>query len=175
MLHHPISARLNFAAFRRVLTASLTPALSAALLLAPPAEAQILDSQELSLQAVKAVASAAAAEARANNWNVVIAIVDAGGHLLYLERMDGVQTGSVQVATDKAKSAAAFRRPTLAFHEGVASGNLILLGLSGAVPVEGGVPLMSPEGHLLGAIGVSGVTAQQDGIIAGAGSRVLER
>ncbi|TVR50548.1 MAG: heme-binding protein [Gemmatimonadales bacterium] len=137
------------------------------------ASAQLADSRALTLDGVKEIVAAAAAEARANNWGVVIAVVDAGGHLLYLERMDGVQTGSVEVATEKARTAVAFRRPTLAFQEGIAAGNTAMLGIRQALPLEGGVPLMV-DGHLVGGIGVSGVTSQQDGVIAAAGVRALE-
>jgi uncharacterized protein GlcG (DUF336 family) len=128
----------------------------------------------LTLAAAKRIAAAAASEAHRNQWNMVIAIVDDGGHLLYLERMDGAQTGSVEVAIAKARSAALFRRPTKVFEEAVSGGRHVLLGLPGAVPVEGGVPLLS-QGHALGAIGVSGGTAAQDGQVAQAGAAELAR
>ena len=128
----------------------------------------------LSEAAVLAVVEGARAEAVRNNWNVVIAVVDASGTLLHLSRMDGVQSGSVTVAQDKARSAALFRRPTRLFGEMVAQGNVGLLALSGAVPVEGGEPL-TVDGVVVGAIGVSGVTSAQDGIIARAGGDALGR
>jgi len=99
---------------------------------------------------------------------VCIAIVDDGGHLIYFLRMDGTQTGSVLVSQRKAQTAIGFKRPSKVFEEGVAGGRNVLLGLPGAVPLEGGLPL-SVDGQMVGAIGVSGVTAQQDGMIAQAG------
>jgi glc operon protein GlcG len=120
-------------------------------------------------QAKRALA-AAQAEATKNKWNVAIAIVDSGGHLVAFERMDTTQTGSIEVALQKAKTAAAFRRATKVFQDGVAKGgeNLRTLRLPGAIPIEGGLLLVS-EGKIVGAIGVSGVTSAQDGQIAAAG------
>jgi uncharacterized protein GlcG (DUF336 family) len=126
----------------------------------------------LTLEVARKVAQAAQQHARANGWNVCIAIVDDGGHLVFFERMDGVQTGSVLVSQRKAQTAIGFKRPTKAFEEQVAGGRHALLGLPGAVPLEGGVPLVV-EGQMIGAIGVSGVTAQQDGQIAQAGADAL--
>lgn len=126
----------------------------------------------LTLEVARKVAQAAEQHARANGWNVCIAIVDDGGHLVYFQRMDGVQTGSVIVSQRKAQTAISFKRPTKAFEEQVAGGRHALLGLPGAVPLEGGVPLVV-EGQMIGAIGVSGVTAQQDGQIAQAGAEAL--
>ena len=88
---------------------------------------------------------------------------------MYLERMDRTQLGSVQVAQEKARSAYLFRRPTKKFEEIVTGGRLVMLNLPGALPVEGGLPLMV-DGELIGAIGVSGVQSAQDGIIAEAGA-----
>ena len=118
-------------------------------------------------QAKKALA-AAEAEARKNSWNVVIAIVDPGGHLVAMQRMDNVQFGSVEVARQKAFSAAAFRRPTKAFEDGLAGGGagLRILRVEGASPLEGGMPIVV-EGKV---IGVSGVTSQQDAQIGKAGA-----
>lgn len=126
----------------------------------------------LTLEVARKVALAAEQHARSNGWNVCIAIVDDGGHLIYFQRMDGVQTGSVLVSQRKAQTAAAFKRPTKAFEEQVAGGRNALLGLPGAVPLEGGLPLVV-DGQVIGAIGVSGVTAQQDGQIAQAGVEAL--
>ena len=122
----------------------------------------------LTLSAAKDVAAAAEAHAKKNGWNVVIAILDDGGKLLYLERMDGAQTGSIEVAIKKAESAVAYRRPTKVFGNAVSNGATALLALPGALPFEGGIPLKAGD-DLVGAIGVSGVTAQQDGMIAQAG------
>src|SRR5213596_3156225 len=118
----------------------------------------------------KKIAAAAIAEARKNNWTMAIAIVDTAGNLVYFEKMDGTQTASVAVAIDKARSAALFKRPTKAFQDTLAAGGegLRVLGLQGAVPVEGGVPLVM-DGKFVGAIGVSGGTSPQDSQCAKAG------
>jgi glc operon protein GlcG len=126
----------------------------------------------LTLEAAKQIAAAAQVEARKNNWNMVIAIVDDGGHLMYLERMDGTQFGSSVIAQEKAASAIRFKRPTKALEEAVAGGRLVVMKLPGAVPVEGGVPIVV-GGEFLGAIGVSGGTSPQDGQVAAAGLAVL--
>jgi glc operon protein GlcG len=118
-------------------------------------------------QAQKAMAGAEA-EAEKNKWPVVIAIVDTGGHLVALQRLDNTQFGSLEVARQKAWSAAAFRRPTKVFQERVAGGAANLLRLEGASPLEGGIPLVV-DGQIIGAIGVSGVTGEQDAQIAQAG------
>jgi len=137
-----------------------------------PVSAQLAEARELTLAAAKSMATAAAIEAERNEWSVVIAVVDAGGHLLYLERMDGVATGIVEIALGKARTAAAFGAPTLAFSEMLNAGRLQFLAVDGAIPIEGGVPIRV-EGRVIGAIGVSGVTAEQDGIIAEAGVEAL--
>ncbi|MEX2264382.1 MAG: heme-binding protein [Bryobacteraceae bacterium] len=128
----------------------------------------------LTLEGAKRIAAAAETEARNNKWNVVIAILDEGGHLLYLERMDGTQIGSLAVAQEKAASAVKFKRPTKVFEDGVAGGRNAILKLPAAMPIEGGLPLTS-DGAVVGAIGVSGVTSQQDGQIAKAGVDALAK
>jgi uncharacterized protein GlcG (DUF336 family) len=132
------------------------------------AAAQSSQPSALTLEAATRIAAATEAEATRNKWNVVIAVVDGGAHLVHLRRMDGTQLGSIAVAQEKAKSAALFRRPTKAFADAVASGRTGVLRLPGAIPIEGGVPLFVGE-QLVGAIGVSGVTSEQDGQIAQAG------
>lgn len=121
------------------------------------------------------VLAAAKEEAGRNQWNVAIAIVDAGGHLVAFERMDSTQYGSIEVALGKARTAAAFRRPSKAFETGIAAGgeSLRLLTLPGMLAIEGGLPLVS-DGKIVGAIGVSGVTPVQDGLIAGAGAAAIK-
>lgn len=121
----------------------------------------------------RAVAAAAVAEAKKNGWTVVVAIVDTGGHLVYLERLDQTQVGSVEVAIQKATSANAFKRPTKAFEDALAGGRQTSLRLPGAMPVEGGLPLVL-DNRIVGAIGVSGVTSAQDGQIAAAGLAALK-
>lgn len=141
--------------------------------LAPAIQAEDLATKKaLTLGIAKQVAAAAEKHARDNKWNVCIAIVDDGGHLVYFQRIDGTQHGSVLVSQRKAQTAIAFKRPSKTFEEGVAGGRNALLGLPGAVPLEGGVPLVV-DSEMIGAIGVSGVTAQQDGMIAQAGADAL--
>jgi uncharacterized protein GlcG (DUF336 family) len=119
----------------------------------------------LTLEAAKKLASVAEAEALKNKWSMVVAIVDDGGNLLYLERMDNTQIGSIEVAIRKAKTAILFKRPTKAYEDLVAQGKTDILGVPGVIPIEGGVPLVI-DGEYIGAIGVSGGTRQQDGIVA---------
>jgi uncharacterized protein GlcG (DUF336 family) len=139
---------------------------------AADAHAQLADKKAMTLEAAKKAAAAAEAEAAKNKWTVVIAVVDDGGHLVYLSRIDGTQTGSVDVAIRKARTAQAFKRPTKVFEDAIAGGRTALLGLEGIVPLEGGVPIVV-GGQLIGAIGVSGVTSQQDGVVAKAGADAL--
>jgi uncharacterized protein GlcG (DUF336 family) len=126
----------------------------------------------LTIDAAKEIMAAAEAEARKNNWAVSIAILDEGGRLLMLQRLDGAPPASVDVCQAKARSAALFRRPTKAFADIVAGGRVAVLALPGAVPVEGGLPLMA-GGECVGAIGVSGVTSEQDAQIGAAGAALL--
>lgn len=126
----------------------------------------------LTLADAKRVAAAAAQEAKRNEWSVVVAIVDDAGLLVYLERLDGVQPASCDIAQHKARAAALFRRPTKALEETVAGGRVALLSLPHVTPVEGGVPLLH-EGQVVGAIGVSGVQSFEDGIVARAGADAL--
>ena len=116
-------------------------------------------------------AAAAVAEARKNNWKDAIAIVDTGGYLVYFEKMQDTQTGSVDLAIEKARTAALFRRPTKVFQDGVAAGGegLRLLRLTGAIPIDGGVPIIV-DGKIIGAVGVSGGSGDQDGQVAKAGA-----
>ena len=123
----------------------------------------------------KTIAAAAIAEAKKNQWTMAIAIVDTAGDLVYFERMDHTQVGSVDIAQAKARSAARFKRPTKAFQDALAAGGegWRILSLEGAVAVEGGIPLMS-GGKIVGAIGASGGTSQQDGVTATAGAATLK-
>jgi uncharacterized protein GlcG (DUF336 family) len=143
----------------------------------PFARAQVMDlpyGAPIPLGDAKRALAAAQAEAVKNKWNVAIAIVDTGGHLVAFERMDTTQFGSVVVAQEKARTSAGFRRSSKAFQDNVAAGGegLRILGLSGATPLEGGLPLVI-GGKIVGAIGVSGVTSAQDGQIAAAGVAAL--
>jgi len=126
----------------------------------------------LSLEDAKRVAAAARAEAEKNGWAIVIAVVDDGGHLMYLERMDGTQKASSRIAEAKGRTAILFKRPTKAIEDNVLEGRTVMMGLPGAVPLEGGVPLLK-DGQFVGGIGVSGVQSFQDGIVARAGAAAL--
>lgn len=141
-------------------------------LLSLNASAQLADKKVLTLDGAKKVAAAAETEARKNNWNVVIAVVDDGGNLIYLQRIDGAQTGSIDVAIQKARTAQAFKRPTKVFEDAIAGGRNALIALHGALPLEGGLPIVV-GGQLVGAIGVSGVKSIEDGQIAKAGADSL--
>lgn len=126
----------------------------------------------LTLDDAKKIAAGAEAEANRNGWPVVIAIVDDGGHLLYLQRLDGTQYGSIQVAIEKARAAIAFRRPTKIWEENIAEGHLRYLNLPGTLPIEGGLPV-TVDNQFTGAVGVSGVRSYQDAQIAQAGIDAL--
>jgi uncharacterized protein GlcG (DUF336 family) len=126
----------------------------------------------LSLADAKKIAAAASAKAQAEGWNVVIAIHDSGGNLLYLERADGTQLGSIQVAQEKSRTALRFKRPTKALEDAVLSGRVHMMSLPGITSVEGGLPLLL-DGEIVGSIGVSGVQSSQDGQIAAAGAAAL--
>lgn len=124
----------------------------------------------VTLEQAKKLIAAGAAEARKNNWPVAIAVVDNAGMLVAFEKMDNTQTASVLVSQDKASSAAMYRRPTKVGQDGVAGGGagLRLLNLRGMSVVEGGLPIVV-DGKIIGGIGVSGVTSDQDGVVAAAG------
>ncbi len=119
----------------------------------------------LTLEMAKRVSAAAEAEAQQNDWPVTIAIVDDGGHLLYLQRAHDTQFGSIETAIQKAHAAVAFKRPTKMSEDAVLSGRLIHLALPGVIPAEGGVPLII-EDMVVGGLGISGVRSFQDGQIA---------
>jgi uncharacterized protein GlcG (DUF336 family) len=125
----------------------------------------------ITLEVAKKAVAAAEAEAKKNNWPVAIVVLDSSGHIVLLQRLDNTQFGSVEVARQKAYSAVAFRRPTKVFQDGLAGGGagLRLLGLEGASVVEGGLPIMA-DGKVIGSIGVSGVTGEQDSLVAKAGA-----
>ena len=131
--------------------------------------------ESIGVEAARKATAAAIAESKKNNWFMAVAVVDTGGNLVYFERQDGTQNGSTWVAVDKAKSSVNFRRPAKAFEDVLAAGGggLRILGLSGAVPIEGGVPIVA-NGKIIGAIGTSGGTAQQDGVVAAAGINAIK-
>ena len=138
-----------------------------------PAGAQLATKKSLTLAAAKTIAAAAEVEAKKNNWNVVISIVDDGANLLYLQRMDGTQIGSVDISQMKARTAIRMKRPTKVLEDTVLGGRNTMLKLPDVLPIEGGIPL-SIDGVMIGAIGVSGVTSAQDGQIAAAGVKALQ-
>jgi glc operon protein GlcG len=129
----------------------------------------------VSLENAKKAAAPAIAEAEKNHWSMAVAIVDPSGNLVYYEKMDNTQLGSANVAIDKARSAALYKRPTKVFQDALAAGGegLRMLSIQGAVPVEGGIPLMM-DGKIVGAIGVSGGASAQDGQCAKAGADALK-
>jgi glc operon protein GlcG len=144
---------------------------STAILVALSVQAQVIEKKALSLEGAKRIAAAAEVRAKAEGARVVIAVVDDGGSLLLLERLDDTQVASVNVGIDKARTAAIFRRPSKVFEDQVRDGRVAALALHGAVPLQGGVPIVV-EGKVIGAIGVSGETPQQDEEIAKAGAAV---
>jgi uncharacterized protein GlcG (DUF336 family) len=129
----------------------------------------------ITLADAKKVAAAAEAHAVSKNWAVVVAIVDTGGNLVYLQKQDGTQIGSLEVAQLKARTANNFKRPTKALQDGLAQGgeNLRILTLSSAIAVEGGELIVS-NGKIIGAIGVSGLKAFEDTEVAKAGTAVIK-
>ena len=146
----------------------------AALALVNGAAAQgVSDRKFLTLEGAKKIAAAANAEAVKNKWNVVIAIVDEGGRLVYLEKIDNTQSASIDIAVGKARTAAQFRRSTKAMEDAVAGGRNVVMTFPGVLPVQGGLPLKSGD-TFIGAIGVSGVQAAQDEQVAMAGVGALK-
>lgn len=142
-------------------------------LLSCSAHAQLADKKILTLEAAKKITVAAEAEARKNGWTMAIAVVDDAGHLMHFERIDGTQTGSIEVAIAKAKTAAAFKRPTKLFEEAAKTRPAVVTLSPSAVMIEGGVPIFVGQ-QLVGAVGVSGASSQQDGVVAEAGIAALE-
>jgi uncharacterized protein GlcG (DUF336 family) len=126
----------------------------------------------ITLEKAKAAMAAAEAEARKNNWNMVIAIVDSTGHLIMLQRFDGASYGSIRVAIGKAKTAVDFRQPTKNFNDRLPT-TPHLLTLGGATLIEGGIPIVV-DGKIVGAIGVSGAAANQDAQVAQAGVNAVK-
>jgi len=129
----------------------------------------------ISLDNARKAAEPALAEARKQGWSMAVAIVDTSGTLVYFEKMDDTQNGSAQVCIAKARSAALFKRPTKDFQDTLAGGGegLRVLRLEGAMPIEGGLPLVV-AGQIAGAIGLSGGTSAQDGQCAKAGVAALQ-
>jgi glc operon protein GlcG len=148
-----------------------TPAPAPAATPAPP----LPYGPSITIENAKKAAAAALGEAKRNNWFMAIAVVDTSGTLVYYEKMDNTQTGSATVAIDKAKTAALFKRPSKALQDALAGGGpgLRVLSLPGALPIEGGVPIVV-GGQIIGAIGVSGAASEQDGVCAQAGAAAVK-
>ena len=129
----------------------------------------------VTLENARKAAAPALAEAEKNHWNVAVAVVDTGGNLVYYEKMDNTQIGSGNVAIEKARTSALFKRPTKAFQDTLAAGGdgLRVLSLKSVIAIEGGIPLVM-DGKIVGAIGVSGATSAQDAQCAKAGADVLK-
>ena len=129
----------------------------------------------IGVENAKKAAAAALAEAAKNHWNMAVAVVDPNGTLVYYEKMDNTQIGSANVSIEKARTAAQFKRATKAFQEALAKGgdNLRILGLPGVTPVEGGVPIIA-DGKIIGAIGLSGDTSENDGRCALVGAATIK-
>ena len=145
----------------------------AALLLAAfTAQAQLVDRKAMTLAEARKAVAAATVEAKKNNWPVVIAVVDEGGTVLSVDRLDNAQRPSVEIAIGKARTAALFRRPSAALEDALNKGRPALLSAPGHVFMQGGVPIVV-NGEVLGAVGVSGVQAAQDEQVAKAGAAVV--
>ena len=142
-------------------------------LAAPSVPADALPTKEvLTLRVARSVADAAEAEALRRGATVVIAVVDDAGHLLVLHRLDDTQVASVEVGIAKARTAAIFRRPSKVFEDQVRNGRISALALPGAAALQGGIPIVH-RGRVVGAIGVSGNTPQEDEDIAKVGAAVV--
>ena len=142
-------------------------------LLTTYASAQTYGPPALDIATAKKIAAGAAAEATKNSWKVAIAIVDTNGALIYFERLDDTQTGSVAIAMDKANVGAVFRRPSRVFEDRANKGGPSVLGLRGVTPSAGGLPIVI-GGRIVGGIGVSGVTSDQDEQTAAAGAAMVK-
>ena len=147
----------------------LSFAICSLFLLSLPAAAQTADRKIITLDGAKAIIAAAEAEALKNKWTVAIAVVDEAGNLIAFHKIDDTQIGSIDIAIGKARTAARMKRPTKALEDAVAGGRTVMLAVDGITPLEGGVPVML-DGRVIGAVGVSGVTSQQDAQVAAAGA-----
>ena len=146
--------------------------LASSLVMTGAVAGEMATKKALTLAVAKEVAAAAAAHARENDWNVIIAIVDDGGNLIYLERMDGAMIASIDIAIGKAKTAIGYKRPSKKLGDAIHGGRTELLTLPNTMTFEGGYPLTYGD-EFVGGIGVSGVTSEQDGLVAMAGADYL--
>jgi glc operon protein GlcG len=148
-------------------------ALAAVVLLGPSAQAQLLQKKALSLEAARKMVAAAEAEAERNHWRGVVAVVDEGGWVILLERMDhAAMTASVELAAGKARSAALFKKPTQALEEAINHGRYAAITARGFIEMQGGLPVVV-DGEVIGGIGASFATPEEDEQIAKAGLAAL--
>jgi len=147
---------------------------SVLLIAAATAGAQQLSTKKsLNLAVTKAIVAASEKEAMKNGWAMFITVIDDGGTVMAIERLDDAQIGSLDVSMGKAQTALKFKRPSKAFEDLIGGGRNALLGLPGVTPIEGGFPLMV-DGKVIGAIGVSGGSSAQDAQVAQAGVAAFE-
>lgn len=140
-----------------------------------PSPPQTPYGQPITIESAKKAAAASVAEAHKYNWNMAIAIVDNAGFLVYFERMSNTQLASVELSIEKAKTSALFRRPTRVFQDAVAGGGdgLRVLALTGAMPNAGGIPIIVDD-RIVGAVGVSGGSVDQDAQVANVGAKAVK-
>lgn len=136
------------------------------------AQAQLVERKAMTLAEARKAVAAATDEARKNGWPVVIVVVDEGGHLLTLDRLDNAQRASIDIAIGKARAAALFKRPSAALEEAVNKGRTAMLSVEGYTMLQGGIPVVG-GGEVIGAVGVSGARADQDEQVAKAGAAVV--
>lgn len=153
-----------------ILSAFILLALTATAQNTPPTPPIVAYGENITLEAAKKIAADCEKFAAEKKWTIIVAIVDTGGNIVLLQKMDNTQIGSIDVAIAKAKTANAFKRPTKAFEDVIANGGsgLRILGIPGITPVEGGEPIMS-NGKIIGALGISGMSSTQDGEVMKAG------
>ncbi len=160
-----------------IVPAALGTAMFVALAQTASAQGQVIPyGPPITLETAKKAMAAAEAEAKKNNWPVVISIIDSGGHIVLLQRLDNTQLGSIEIATGKALTALKLRRPSKALQDAIASGGAGLRMLAiypGVTPLEGGILVVS-GGKIIGAIGVSGVASDQDAVVARAGAEAAK-
>ena len=145
-----------------------------ALLFAGTAWPEPLQKKSISLEDARKAAAAAAMEAKKNKWNVAIAVVDDGGHLVYFERIDDTLFASADIAVGKARTAVAFKRPTKALEDAINAGQHAILSFPNSIPREGGLPILL-DGKVIGGIGVSGAKSSEDAQVAKAGVDALNQ
>ncbi len=156
----------------KYLVKTLLAASALSLVVSSVLAAELASRAALTLEIAKRISAAAEAEAMKNKWTVAIAVVDEGGHLVHLAKIDETQYGSIDVAIQKAQTSAAFKRPTKVFEDAIAGGRNAIIGLKGALPLEGGLPIIW-EGKVIGAVGVSGAKSVEDAQVAKAGTDAL--